>query len=115
MPKAGKPDAQRWVRCAGRPAGGSVAAEPRAAFAAHPALPLPAGVILGTASHLDACRVAPYVNMGALRMPFQQVVSSGFVSLSPGRLRPSFARRGGSRARLQAPFAQELARIKNGL
>lgn len=33
----------------------------------------PAGVILGTASHLDACRVAPYVNMGALRMPFQQV------------------------------------------
>lgn len=39
-----------------------------------PAPPLPAGVILGTASHLDACRVAPYVNMGALRMPFQQVV-----------------------------------------
>uniref|UniRef100_A0A8V0X6C9 Short stature homeobox n=1 Tax=Gallus gallus TaxID=9031 RepID=A0A8V0X6C9_CHICK len=31
------------------------------------------GVILGTASHLDACRVAPYVNMGALRMPFQQL------------------------------------------
>ncbi|KAG7467079.1 short stature homeobox protein [Megalops cyprinoides] len=31
------------------------------------------GVILGNASHLDACRVAPYVNMGALRMPFQQV------------------------------------------
>ncbi|XP_038674781.1 short stature homeobox protein isoform X2 [Scyliorhinus canicula] len=31
------------------------------------------GVILGTGSHLDACRVAPYVNMGALRMPFQQI------------------------------------------
>ncbi|KAG9348972.1 hypothetical protein JZ751_029289 [Albula glossodonta] len=31
------------------------------------------GVILGTASHMDACRVAPYVNMGTLRMPFQQV------------------------------------------
>uniref|UniRef100_A0A2K6TI00 SHOX homeobox n=1 Tax=Saimiri boliviensis boliviensis TaxID=39432 RepID=A0A2K6TI00_SAIBB len=31
------------------------------------------GVILGTANHLDACRVAPYVNMGTLRMPFQQV------------------------------------------
>nr|XP_020464908.1 short stature homeobox protein isoform X2 [Monopterus albus] len=31
------------------------------------------GVILGSGSHLDACRVAPYVNMGALRMPFQQV------------------------------------------
>ncbi|XP_075938010.1 short stature homeobox protein isoform X2 [Anarhichas minor] len=30
------------------------------------------GVILGGGSHLDACRVAPYVNMGALRMPFQQ-------------------------------------------
>ncbi|XP_010786896.1 short stature homeobox protein isoform X3 [Trematomus bernacchii] len=29
-------------------------------------------VILGN-SHLDACRVAPYVNMGALRLPFQQV------------------------------------------
>ncbi|KAF1544903.1 Short stature homeobox protein, partial [Eudyptula minor] len=48
------------------------------------------GVILGTASHLDACRVAPYVNMGALRMPFQQVVSSGFIFLSPGKLRPPF-------------------------
>ncbi|XP_030200148.1 short stature homeobox protein isoform X5 [Gadus morhua] len=35
--------------------------------------PFSPGVILGTASHLDACRVAPYVNMGALRMPFQQV------------------------------------------
>ncbi|XP_042190331.1 short stature homeobox protein [Callorhinchus milii] len=31
------------------------------------------GVILGSGSHMDACRVAPYVNMGALRMPFQQV------------------------------------------
>ncbi|XP_051694844.2 short stature homeobox protein [Oryctolagus cuniculus] len=31
------------------------------------------GVLLGPANHLDACRVAPYVNMGALRMPFQQV------------------------------------------
>ncbi|XP_005733835.2 LOW QUALITY PROTEIN: short stature homeobox protein [Pundamilia nyererei] len=31
------------------------------------------GVILGSGSPLDACRVAPYVNMGALRMPFQQV------------------------------------------
>ncbi|NXR98107.1 SHOX protein, partial [Oxylabes madagascariensis] len=48
------------------------------------------GVILGTASHLDACRVAPYVNMGALRMPFQQVVSSGFILLSLSKLRPPF-------------------------
>uniref|UniRef100_A0A8C4V6N7 Short stature homeobox n=2 Tax=Australaves TaxID=3073809 RepID=A0A8C4V6N7_FALTI len=51
----------------------AAAAEPWGAFPAHSALSLPAGVILGTASHLDACRVAPYVNMGALRMPFQQV------------------------------------------
>ncbi|XP_078078605.1 short stature homeobox protein isoform X1 [Mustelus asterias] len=36
------------------------------------------GVILGTGSHLDACRVAPYVNMGALRMPFQQVLYFNF-------------------------------------
>ncbi|XP_029968247.1 short stature homeobox protein isoform X1 [Salarias fasciatus] len=35
--------------------------------------PFSPGVILGSGSHLDACRVAPYVNMGALRMPFQQV------------------------------------------
>ncbi|KAI1241740.1 hypothetical protein IHE44_0005229 [Lamprotornis superbus] len=48
------------------------------------------GVILGTASHLDACRVAPYVNMGALRMPFQQVVSSSFILLSLSKLRPPF-------------------------
>ncbi|NXE26991.1 SHOX protein, partial [Ardeotis kori] len=56
-----------WVRA------GRGARSPRATSAAHPVPSLPAGVILGTASHLDACRVAPYVNMGALRMPFQQV------------------------------------------
>ncbi|XP_017583998.1 PREDICTED: short stature homeobox protein [Corvus brachyrhynchos] len=60
------------------------------------------GVILGTASHLDACRVAPYVNMGALRMPFQQVVSSGFILLSLSKLRPPSVCPGGSRTRLQA-------------
>ncbi|XP_048835845.1 short stature homeobox protein-like [Brienomyrus brachyistius] len=31
------------------------------------------GIILGSDGHLEACRVAPYVNMGALRMTFQQV------------------------------------------
>ncbi|KAM6383503.1 short stature homeobox protein isoform 1-T1 [Alca torda] len=41
------------------------------------------GVILGTASHLDACRVAPYVNMGALRMPFQQGGVCDAASLPP--------------------------------
>ncbi|KPP74111.1 short stature homeobox protein-like [Scleropages formosus] len=46
------------------------------------------GVILGTDSHLDACRVAPYVNMGALRMPFQQVVfcTLGFLLFAEYRL-----------------------------
>uniref|UniRef100_A0A3B5MUH4 Shox homeobox n=1 Tax=Xiphophorus couchianus TaxID=32473 RepID=A0A3B5MUH4_9TELE len=38
------------------------------------------GVILGSGSHLDACRVAPYVNMGALRMPFQQEIRRGLVA-----------------------------------
>ncbi|CAM9338917.1 unnamed protein product [Bubo scandiacus] len=31
------------------------------------------GVLIGAASQFEACRVAPYVNVGALRMPFQQV------------------------------------------
>ncbi|XP_026154253.1 short stature homeobox protein 2 isoform X1 [Mastacembelus armatus] len=31
------------------------------------------GVLIGAASQYEACRVAPYVNVGALRMPFQQV------------------------------------------
>lgn len=81
-----------------------VASKPQGTSATHPALPLPAGVILGTASHLDACRVAPYVNMGALRMPFQQVVSSGFILLSLSKLRPPSVCTGGSRTRLQVPF-----------
>lgn len=87
MPKAGKPDAQRWAGGAGQPGGGGHG--PRGTLIAHPAPSLPAGVILGTASHLDACRVAPYVNMGALRMPFQQVVSSASLSLSPPPPPPS--------------------------
>lgn len=102
MPKAGKPDAQRWVRGADRSGVGAL--KPRGTFATHPALSVSAGVILGTASHLDACRVAPYVNMGALRMPFQQVVSSGFILLSLSKLRLPFVCRGGSRTRLQVPF-----------
>ncbi|XP_073435093.1 short stature homeobox protein 2 isoform X2 [Dendrobates tinctorius] len=31
------------------------------------------GVLIGAGSQFEACRVAPYVNVGALRMPFQQV------------------------------------------
>ncbi|XP_036788569.1 short stature homeobox protein isoform X1 [Manis pentadactyla] len=46
------------------------------------------GVILGTASHLDACRVAPYVNMGALRMPFQQVARDPSARAHAARLLP---------------------------
>ncbi|EAW78699.1 hCG1786841, isoform CRA_d [Homo sapiens] len=33
------------------------------------------GVLIGAASQFEACRVAPYVNVGALRMPFQQASS----------------------------------------
>lgn len=70
-----------------------------------------AGVILGTASHLDACRVAPYVNMGALRMPFQQV--AGFSSRFP----PAETRggeRGGEPRLLSAPAPPAPARKKGG-
>lgn len=34
-----------------------------------------AGVLIGAANQFEACRVAPYVNVGALRMPFQQASS----------------------------------------
>ncbi|NWX86286.1 SHOX protein, partial [Nothoprocta pentlandii] len=57
--------------CGGRGAAGAGPPSPLTGLVV--SLALAAGVILGTASHLDACRVAPYVNMGALRMPFQQV------------------------------------------
>ncbi|CAF93311.1 unnamed protein product, partial [Tetraodon nigroviridis] len=30
------------------------------------------GVLIGAANQFEACRVAPYVNVGALRMPFTQ-------------------------------------------
>lgn len=70
MPKAGEPDAQRWAGASRGDAGGRAGS-----LRCSPAPSVPAGVILGTASHLDACRVAPYVNMGALRMPFQQVAA----------------------------------------
>ncbi|CAJ0945785.1 unnamed protein product [Ranitomeya imitator] len=35
------------------------------------------GVLIGAGSQFEACRVAPYVNVGALRMPFQQ--ATGFL------------------------------------
>ncbi|KAM6199186.1 LOW QUALITY PROTEIN: short stature homeobox protein 2 [Sarcoramphus papa] len=35
------------------------------------------GVLIGAASQFEACRVAPYVNVGALRMPFQQASGGG--------------------------------------
>lgn len=37
-----------------------------------------AGVLIGAASQFEACRVAPYVNVGALRMPFQQASTAQF-------------------------------------
>lgn len=36
------------------------------------------GVLIGAASQFEACRVAPYVNVGALRMPFQQASMAQF-------------------------------------
>ncbi|NXH20498.1 SHOX2 protein, partial [Bucco capensis] len=38
------------------------------------------GVLIGAASQFEACRVAPYVNVGALRMPFQQASGHGWVT-----------------------------------
>lgn len=40
--------------------------------------PFFAGVLIGAASQFEACRVAPYVNVGALRMPFQQASTAQF-------------------------------------
>ncbi|NXY35749.1 SHOX2 protein, partial [Pomatorhinus ruficollis] len=36
------------------------------------------GVLIGAATQFEACRVAPYVNVGALRMPFQQASAGCF-------------------------------------
>ncbi|XP_036244968.1 short stature homeobox protein 2 isoform X1 [Molothrus aeneus] len=41
------------------------------------------GVLIGAATQFEACRVAPYVNVGALRMPFQQASALGISALSP--------------------------------
>uniref|UniRef100_G3TQW4 SHOX homeobox 2 n=1 Tax=Loxodonta africana TaxID=9785 RepID=G3TQW4_LOXAF len=64
------------------------------------------GVLIGAASQFEACRVAPYVNVGALRMPFQQVtlnVSDGRkITLSESKLHPWKARRAAKRS-LPAP------------
>uniref|UniRef100_A0A4W3JXG9 Shox homeobox 2 n=1 Tax=Callorhinchus milii TaxID=7868 RepID=A0A4W3JXG9_CALMI len=40
------------------------------------------GVLIGAANQFEACRVAPYVNVGTLRMPFQQDVHSNMPPLS---------------------------------
>ncbi|KAH0624108.1 hypothetical protein JD844_007493, partial [Phrynosoma platyrhinos] len=41
------------------------------------------GVLIGAASQFEACRVAPYVNVGALRMPFQQASYQGMPPRMP--------------------------------
>ncbi|NXY10378.1 SHOX2 protein, partial [Pteruthius melanotis] len=38
------------------------------------------GVLIGAATQFEACRVAPYVNVGALRMPFQQASGRGWAA-----------------------------------
>ena len=44
-----------------------------------------AGVLIGAANQFEACRVAPYVNVGALRMPFQQ---ASYFEMSSLKTRP---------------------------
>ncbi|KAH1165054.1 hypothetical protein KIL84_022613 [Mauremys mutica] len=41
------------------------------------------GVLIGAASQFEACRVAPYVNVGALRMPFQQASTDSHCNVTP--------------------------------
>ncbi|KAF4021035.1 hypothetical protein G4228_012835 [Cervus hanglu yarkandensis] len=41
------------------------------------------GVLIGAASQFEACRVAPYVNVGALRMPFQQASTAHHCNVTP--------------------------------
>ncbi|NXY43862.1 SHOX2 protein, partial [Ceuthmochares aereus] len=66
------------------------------------------GVLIGAASQFEACRVAPYVNVGALRMPFQQasVREGGCVGGSAG------APRGGWIAASAALVAQVQAQLQ---
>ncbi|NWT32425.1 SHOX2 protein, partial [Cardinalis cardinalis] len=40
-------------------------------------------VLIGAATQFEACRVAPYVNVGALRMPFQQASALGRAARAP--------------------------------
>lgn len=47
--------------------------------------PFLSGVLIGAANQFEACRVAPYVNVGALRMPFQQ---ASFFEASTLKTRP---------------------------
>lgn len=73
MPEARKPTAQRYGRaCRGGGGGGERVRHAWGSGGAGLTHPLPAGVLIGAASQFEACRVAPYVNVGALRMPFQQ-------------------------------------------
>lgn len=57
--------------------GGVPALSPALTPALSPSLSSP-GVLIGAATQFEACRVAPYVNVGALRMPFQQASAHGW-------------------------------------
>ncbi|KAM9279651.1 LOW QUALITY PROTEIN: short stature homeobox protein 2 [Morus bassanus] len=54
------------------------------------------GVLIGAASQFEACRVAPYVNVGALRMPFQQASGRRGARVGGDTPRVTAARAGGS-------------------
>ncbi|NXE99357.1 SHOX2 protein, partial [Menura novaehollandiae] len=64
------------------------------------------GVLIGAATQFEACRVAPYVNVGALRMPFQQASGRGWVR---GWVQGGGAATRGPRAGVQAQLQLDSA------
>ncbi|NWZ54571.1 SHOX2 protein, partial [Haliaeetus albicilla] len=66
------------------------------------------GVLIGAASQFEACRVAPYVNVGALRMPFQQA-SWAAGHAGPRRAGGSLPRRRPSSRQVQAQLQLDSA------
>uniref|UniRef100_A0A8C6YNT8 SHOX homeobox 2 n=1 Tax=Nothoprocta perdicaria TaxID=30464 RepID=A0A8C6YNT8_NOTPE len=73
------------------------------------------GVLIGAASQFEACRVAPYVNVGALRMPFQQVQAQlqldGAVAHAHPHLHPHLAAHAPYMMFPAPPFALPLAAL----
>ncbi|NXF37252.1 SHOX2 protein, partial [Nyctibius bracteatus] len=66
------------------------------------------GVLIGAASQFEACRVAPYVNVGALRMPFQQASAETRVGGGMGREEEEEEEGGGHPRVTAAPFCRQV-------